>query len=328
VSEKKPTPAEAATWRRRTFEIQVSEVVAGRASGPEPPRPWAERLRKLVQESQRTEEGPAWWTPVNAYFGSVETRTDPHAYYWDGMKRIGRRDLPLVFFQLTLAGFGHFELYGRAPQRITPGMGFFAVVPSRHRYYLPPASPGWTFAWIGIYHPYLYRRIARQVQVTGPIIEAAPGSALVSHLTRLVRGAFRKDFRDRYAVEAELLAFTHEYERLAQHGPQPEGERLLEALRERVLAEPRAELDVGTLAKEHRTTPSAFGHYFRAHTGISPARFVTEVRLQAAARMLAATDLPLSRIAHDCGFANANHFGKVFRRHRHQSAGAYRRSVG
>lgn len=328
MSTKKPTPAEAATWRRRTFEIQVSEVVAGRAEGPEPPRAWAARLRQMMQASQRTDEGPAWWTPVNAYFGSIETRTDPRAYYWDGMKRIGRRDLPLVFFQLTLGGFGHFELYGRAPQRITPGMGFFAVVPSRHRYYLPPTSPGWTFAWIGIYHPYFYRRIARQVQTTGPIVEAASNSPLVAHLTRLVRGAFRKDFRDRYAVETELLAFTHAYERLAQTEPRPEGERLLETLRARVLAEPRAPFDVGTLAREHGTSPSAFGHYFRTHTGVSPARFVTEVRLQAAARLLVTSSFPLSRIARDCGFANANHFGKVFRRHRHQSAGAYRRSVG
>ena len=327
MSKKKPTPAEAATWRRRTFEIQLSEVVAGRAAGPEAPRAWAERLRTMMHASERTEEGPAWWTPVNAYFGSIETRSDPEAYYWDGMKRIGRRDLPLVFFQLTLAGFGHFELYGRPPQRITPGMGFFAVVPSRHRYYLPPTSPGWTFAWIGIYHPYLFRRIARQAQATGPVVEAAPTSALVSHLTRLVRGAFRKDFRDRYAVEAELLAFTHAYERLAQAEPRPDGERLLETLRARVLAAPRAHIDVGTLAAEHRTSRSAFGHYFRSHTGVSPARFVTEVRLQAAARLLVTTSLPLSQIASECGFANANHFSKVFRRHRHQSVGAYRRSL-
>jgi transcriptional regulator GlxA family with amidase domain len=41
--------------------------------------------------------------------------------------------------------------------------------------------------------------------------------------------------------------------------------------------------------------------------------------------MLATTRLPLESIARECGFANANHFGKVFR---HQSTDAYRRSVG
>src|SRR5678810_1178000 len=109
--------------------------------------------------------------------------------YWDGMKRVGRRDLPLVFCQFALAGHGHFELYGRPAQRITPGTGFFAVIPSRHRYYLPETSPGWTFAWIGIYHPYLVRRIARQVAATGPIVEAAPTSAFGAHPMPPRRGA-------------------------------------------------------------------------------------------------------------------------------------------
>jgi AraC-like DNA-binding protein len=284
-------------------------------------------LQKLVEASRRTEEGPTWWTPVDAYFGSVETRTDPQNYHWDGMKRIGRRDLPLVFFQFTFAGLGHFELYGRPPQPITPGTGFFAVVPSRHRYYLPATSPGWTFAWIGIYHPYLYRRIARQVQATGPIVKAAPNSPLVSLLARLVRGAFMKDFRDRYEVEAELFAFTHAYERLVHEAPLRDGERLLESLRARVLANPRARIDVGALAAERHTSRSAFSHHFRTHTGLTPARFVTEMRLQAATRLLETTNHTLVRIADECGFANANHFSKVFRRFRHQSAGAYRRSL-
>ena len=327
MSRKKPTRAEVARWRRSSLEIQLSDVVSGRTRGPEPPKAWRGTLRQLVQASQRPEEGPPWWTPVDAYFGSVETRTEPRSYHWDGMKRVSRRDLPLVFFQLTLAGFGHFELYGQASQPITPGMGFFAVVPSRHRYYLPESSPGWTFAWIGIYHPYLFRRLARQVQATGPVVQTAPGSPLVAHLGRLVRGAFRKDFADRYEVEAELLAFTHAYERLAAGAPRRQDEQLLAQLRARVLARPRARLDVSTLAAERGLSRTAFSHDFRARTGLTPAHFVTEVKLEAAARLLVTTDLPLARIARECGFANANHFGKVFRRLRHESAGSYRRTV-
>lgn len=305
----------------------MSDVVAGSGSGPEPPRVWAPLLRKLIQTTHRAVEGPSWWTPVDAYFGSIETRSDPQSYYWDGMQRVNRRDLPLVFFQFTFAGFGHFELYGRPPQRISAGTGFFALIPSRHRYYLPEGSEGWTFAWVGIYHPYLVRRIARQVELTGPIVQAGPGSPLIARLSRLVRGVFLKDYRDRYEVEAELLAFTHAYERSAQGKARPEGDRLLEGLKARVLLDPRAHPDVSTLASEHGLSRSAFTHYFRERTGLTPARFMTEVRLQAAARLLVTTSWSLSRIAHDCGFANANHFGKVFRRFRQQSAGAYRRAL-
>lgn len=220
------------------------------------------------------------------------------------------------------------ELYGQPPQPITPGTGFFAVLPSRHRYYLPATSPGWTFAWIGIYHPYLLRRIARQIAAKGPVVQADPKSPFVSSLMRLVRGAFRKDFNDRFEVEQELFGFVLAYERLTQDVRVPEGERLLGELRSRVLADPRQSVEVEMLAAERGMSRTAFSHYFRARTGISPAKFLSEVRVREAARLLIATRLPLSQIAESCGFANANHFGKVFRRFRRQSPGAYRRSIG
>ena len=319
-----------ALWRRRSFEVITSDVVAGHAPGPEPPAAWAPHLRRLVEASRAPVEGPSWWTPEHGYFGNVETRTDPRSYRWDGMRRLKAHDRPLVFFQLTLAGWGHFELYGKPPQRVPPGAGFFAVIPSRHRYYLPPASPGWTFAWIGIYHPYLLRRIAKQVAVTGPVIETLPSSPLVATLMRLVRGAFEKDFRDRFELELALFDFLLAYERLADEIRDPEGERerLLEWLRARVLAAPRRPFGVDAIASGRGMTRSNFSHYFRARTGLTPARFMTEVRVQEAARMLLETRAPLKRLATDWGFANVNHFSKVFRRYQHTRPGAYRRSFG
>src|SRR5205814_59646 len=107
--------------------------------------------------------------------------------------------------------------------------------------YLPPASPGWTFAWIGIYHPYLLRRVARQVAITGPVVRTPAASPLVASMMRLVRGAFEKDFRDRFEVELALFEFLLAYERLAAESRDPRGDRdrLLEWLRARVLAAPR-----------------------------------------------------------------------------------------
>lgn len=321
-------PSESELWRRRSFDVQTSEVVACRIRGPKPPRAWAPHLEQLVDLSRKPKEGPTWWTPVNAYFGSVETRTDPQSYYWDGMKRLGRRDHPLVFFQFTLAGYGVFELAGRPPQRISPGTGFFAVLPSRHRYYLPEESPGWTFAWIGIYHPYLLRRIASQVAMTGPVVRATPRSPLVTRLTRLVRGAFCKDFHDRFEVEQELFRFTLSFERQMQHSRSPEGDRLLDDLRARLLNGAKRSIPIAVLAAERGMSPTGFSHFFRARTGVTPAHFMTEVRVQEAARLLVGTRLTLGEIAERCGFANANHFGKVFRRFRHQSASAYRLVAG
>src|SRR4029079_15294525 len=126
----------------------------------------------------------------------------------------------------------------RRPVRLRPGTSFFAVVPSRHRYYLPEESPGWTFGWIGIYHPYLIRRIARQVATTGAVVPLQAQGALAAIATRLVRGAFRKDFCDRFEVELALFEFALTFERTAQqlHHPGGDRERLLDQVRSRVLA--------------------------------------------------------------------------------------------
>jgi AraC-like DNA-binding protein len=330
VKTRRAQVSRSATWRRRSFEVLTSEVVAGQRPGPEPPAPWAPHLRRLVEASRAPVEGPPWWTPSSAYFGNVETRTDPRGYRWDGMRRLGPHDRPLAFFQLTLAGWGEFELYGRPPRRLPPGTAFFAVVPSRHRYYLPEDSPGWTFAWIGVYHPYILRRIAKQVATAGPLIVTPPASQLVASTMRLVRGAFEKDFRDRHEVELALYEFLFAYERRLDEIRDPEGdrERLLEWLRERVLANPRAPLHVDRIAAERGMSRSHFSHHFRARTGLSPARYMMEVRVQEAAGALLASRAPLKEIATEWGFANPTHFGRVFRRFQHVSPAAYRRSFG
>jgi transcriptional regulator GlxA family with amidase domain len=58
---------------------------------------------------------------------------------------------------------------------------------------------------------------------------------------------------------------------------------------------------------------------------LTPAHFTTEVRVQQAARMLIDTRAPLKQIADACGFADANHLCKVFRRFQHLSPASYRR---
>jgi AraC-like DNA-binding protein len=319
-----------ALWRSRSDNVLVSDVVASKNPGPPPPPEWAPALRQLAELSRSPTVAPTWWTPRTAFFGNIETRTDPATYRWDGMKRLGPRDPPLFFFQLTMAGWGHFQLYGQEPRRVAPGMGFFAVIPSRHRYYLPEDSPGWTFGWIGIYHPYLLARVTKQVAAVGPLVDLPPDGALTASTLRLLRGAIKKDFRDQFEVELALFEFVLAFERWAcqARGLYAEGQRLLDAVRARIIASLPKAIEVAALAAEHGMTRSHFSHFFRSRTGLTPAHFATEVRIHEAARMLLDSHAPLKQIAEACGFPNASHFCKLFRRYQHLSPASYRRAVG
>lgn len=321
--------SELAEWRRRNYQILTSDFLAGRSPGPAVAPEWAATLRHLIQLSRAPVPPPLWWTLKTAFCGSIETRTDPAGYYFDGMNRPGPDDPPVIYFQLGLAGWGHFELYGKQPERITPGRAFFAIIPSRHRYYLPPESPGWTFAWIGMHLPALVARIAKQVRASGPIVDVAPDGALARSFLRLMRGTIKKDFRDRFEVELALWEFVLAFERWAIESRQSAtgGERLLEAMRSRIVANLPKTIRVDGVAAEYGMSRSYFSHYFHALTGLTPARYATEVRVHEAARMLRETREPLKSIAAACGFANANHFCKVFRRYQHLSPLAYRRTI-
>jgi AraC-like DNA-binding protein len=246
------------------------------------------------------------------------------------MKRLGRGDLPLFAFQLTLAGWGHFQLHGQRPRRVPPGTAFIAIMPSRHRYYLPEDSPGWTFGWVSIYHPYLIERMTQKVASTGPLVEVDPDGPLAAIAMRLVRGAIKKDFRDHFEVELALFEFLVACEQSAHKARARSGEggRLLEEVRSRIVSTLPEALDVQSLASEYGMSRTHFSHFFRARTGLTPARFAAETRVHLATRMLLDTRAPLKQIAQSCGFANANYFCKVFRRFQHMSPASYRRALG
>jgi transcriptional regulator GlxA family with amidase domain len=69
-----------------------------------------------------------------------------------------------------------------------------------------------------------------------------------------------------------------------------------------------------------------FTRRFREETGMSPARWLTTQRVAAARRLLETTELPVERIAAECGFGTT----ASLRQHLHAAIGvaplAYRRT--
>lgn len=62
--------------------------------------------------------------------------------------------------------------------------------------------------------------------------------------------------------------------------------------------------------------PSAFGRYFKQHTGRSPLDYIIDVRLGVAARMLVDSSLSVSEICYACGFNNLSNFNRSFKARR------------
>jgi AraC-like DNA-binding protein len=314
-------------WRTPAPESPRVEPAPGPI--PAPPDEWTRSLQQLVELSRTPAPVPSWWTPTTPFFGGVETCTGQSFYEWEDLRRAAPKDSPVFFIQLTLAGCGQLQLDGEKSQRLTPGKALFGVVPSRHKGGLPADSAGWTFGWIGIAHPYLVSRIAKMVALSGPLFDVSPDGALAAGFVRLLRGAIAKDFRDQFDVELALFDFVLTCERWAHdvRNVTSAGQQLLDEVRSRIVANLPKAIGVETLAADYGMSRSHFSHYFHSRTGLTPAHFATEVRIREATRMLLDSRVPLKSIADACGFANANHFCKVFRRFQHLSPGAYRQAM-
>ena len=88
--------------------------------------------------------------------------------------------------------------------------------------------------------------------------------------------------------------------------------RQLRLVTERMLADFRHEPSLGEIAGLADLPVSRFVEVFRQTTGMTPARYMRHIRIEAAKEMLFRTALPLKDIAHRCGFADHSHFTRVF----------------
>jgi len=258
-----------------------------------------------------------------------ETRTEPREYRWDGLRRGGDPRHPFVVIQYTLSGFGHYH-DERGTVRVQPGQCFFAVVPSAHRYYLPPESRAWRFFWLIAHHPYVVRRIQERQQTARAVLTIPPDALLTGRLLALLEGTCQQTFPDAFAVEQALFDLLIEYERFVHqlYHPRPRAQALLQSVRSAVLEQLTQPISVDALAAAQGMSRSHFSHHFRRVTGVTPAHYVTRLRIEEVQRRLLQSGAKLATVARETGFADANHLCKVFRRYLHVSPGEFRRQMG
>ena len=79
-----------------------------------------------------------------------------------------------------------------------------------------------------------------------------------------------------------------------------------------VVAHLDGDLSAAVLAERAGVSERHLGRLFRTHLGRSPAEYVRRARTEAAAALLAATDLPLARVADRCGFGSSETLRQAF----------------
>jgi transcriptional regulator GlxA family with amidase domain len=99
----------------------------------------------------------------------------------------------------------------------------------------------------------------------------------------------------------------------------------LREIQRAVLEDVAGDHSVDAMAARAHMSPRHFARAFRAETGVTPARHVERVRVEAARRLLEDTSEPVGAIAISCGFGTAETMRRVFLRTLHVGPAEYRR---
>ncbi len=81
-----------------------------------------------------------------------------------------------------------------------------------------------------------------------------------------------------------------------------------------IISNPHRDLGIEQLAERMSMSPRNFSRLFCQEIGVTPAKFVEGVRMEAARNMMLQTDLPMEAIAVQCGFGSAEQMRRTFQR--------------
>jgi AraC-like DNA-binding protein/mannose-6-phosphate isomerase-like protein (cupin superfamily) len=249
-------------------------------------------------------------------------------YRWHGLRRGGTAKHRWVSFQWTIEGEGILRV-GKREHAQRAGQALLVPVPSDHEYRISPTGTGWKFFYVMVTIPWIVDRlgaITKDLDYTFPI---EPSSRLALETLNTIHQSYSGIFEDRYETEKMIANWAIEVQRHLHHLQHPEDDR--EAMLAKALAfyerNKSRSFGVEDFAKHLGMTRVAASLHFQKITGRTPAAHFMELRLKDAITLLG-QGLKLQHVASDTGFADANHFCKVFRRVYHVSPGQYRRMMG
>ena len=239
------------------------------------------------------------------------------AYYTE---RSGLGNYLLLF---TLSGAGEVD-WGEGRRPVTPGSA--ALLDCMAYQYYTTAGPHWRFYYVHFqgkmdaFAPILLRRgaifptdaaafEARFVQLLAAMDEAAPNACFIcsslinQQLTDLALVSDKAQADER--VQRHIPALNACLAYLRTHYAQP--------------------VSLGEMAARLHMSKYYFTRVFQAYTRATPYAYVSDLRVNAARRLLIMTDASVQEIARQVGMADCNVFIRAFKKRCGVTPGAYRR---
>ncbi len=241
--------------------------------------------------------------------GGIETRRVP-GYDFNGLER-GSKQFRIL--QYTLEGEGALIFEGKR-HRLLPGDAMLLSVPQDHRYFLPPESHSWKFIHLSFQGVEALRIWDSQIAPAGPVLKLPLNSHTVRKLFETVSILLGRQTVSPCAASALAYSFLMEFasELGAASGSSGEN-RFVEKAEAFCMEHFPEDITAGDMADAAGCSRCYFTRLFRRVKGVPPARFLRELRLANAFRLLQFERMSVKQIAAECGFFDESHFCRTFR---------------
>ena len=242
------------------------------------------------------------------------TRGHADGYYFDLEKGRTLSEYQLLYIT---EGQGVFHSRTVPEARLKEG-DFFLLFPGEWHSYHPTGPRGWKKYWIGFRGHNIDDRVrAGFLSPTKPIYHVGFSDDIV-HLYRDALQAAQAEEASSQQVMAgivnHLIGLMYSKERnielKARHQDHVD---LINRARLRIREELESPLTIQQVAEDLGMSYSNFRKLFKEHTGLSPATYQQDLRLQRAKELLSTTTLSIKEIAYRLDFESPDYFSSKFK---------------
>lgn len=251
----------------------------------------------------------------------------PSGFYFDvGKGRI------LESYQLLYITSGRGLFYGCSRERIEIGPGDMILLrPNRWHSYRPDRETGWHEYWIGFRGPNVDARFRNDFFDDNLEVFRVGGREEIVDLydkAREVAENERSSYQQYLAGIANLLLGMAMYYHANHQFVSQEVVGQIDRARRIMRDEFSTGISPEEVARRVNMSYSWFRKMFRDYTNLSPARYMQQLRLQEACRLLSGTSLSIKEIAFRINCGDASYFSNLFRRHLRMTPVEYRMRFG
>jgi AraC-like DNA-binding protein len=253
--------------------------------------------------------------PPGLIHGAGFLENAPPANYWDG-ERWGKTELVMILY--TLRGRGKIRHEG-GEWFLEPGQAALLRFPQDQRHWLEDDG-AWEYFYVTLAGQTAVRDMQQIISRMGPIVGLDVQSSALALMANACAAALESSietpYRSSELARAMTVALHNETIAKLDHAGRPLASAPafvfeVEQFCRRNLSRP---IGVEDMARVARLSRYHFSRKFEAARGISPGRYLANLRLDEATRLLSHGRHSVKEAAAQCGYGDANYFCKVFRR--------------